>query len=189
MVPPEVRQQPHVSFTQLDTYLRCPLKYRFSYIDRIPPDFTPAALAFGSGIHGAIAYFFRQQQKGQAPGIEDLQAYFEGYWQLETGHRVIRYPEKESKETLLALAGRMLEVFYAKQEPGAEVVGVEVPFEVPLVDQETGELLDRPLVGSLDLLERGSDGRLVVVDIKTASRKYTEVQASYCSSFRACGAH
>jgi hypothetical protein len=26
MVPVEVRQHPHVSFTQLDQYLRCPLK-------------------------------------------------------------------------------------------------------------------------------------------------------------------
>ncbi len=70
----------------------------------------------------------------------------------------------------------MLEVFYEKQEPGTEVVGVEVPFEVPLIAQETGELLDRPLVGSLDLLERSPEGRLVVVDIKTASRKYTALQ-------------
>ncbi len=45
--------------------------------------------------------------------------------------------------------------------------------QVPLVDQETGEVLDRPLVGSLDLLERSPEGRLVLVDIKTAARKYT----------------
>ncbi|MBI4608004.1 MAG: PD-(D/E)XK nuclease family protein, partial [Candidatus Rokubacteria bacterium] len=85
-------------------------------------------------------------------------------------------PEKESKEGLLALASRMLEAFYQNQEPGTEVVGVEVPFEVPLIDQETGELLDRPLVGSLDLLERSPEGQLVVVDIKTAARKYTSLQ-------------
>ena len=56
MVPPEMRQQPHVSFTQLDQYLRCPLKYRFTYVDRLKPDFVPAALAFGSGIHGAVPF-------------------------------------------------------------------------------------------------------------------------------------
>ncbi len=176
MVPPEMRQQPHVSFTQLDTYLRCPLRYRLAYIDRVPPDFVPAALAFGSGIHGAIAYFFRQVQQGQAPAVEDLQAYFEGYWQLENGECAIRYPEKDTKESFLALACRMLEVFHQKQEPGTEVVGVEVPFQVPLIDQETGEVLDRPLVGSLDLLERSAEGQLVVVDVKTAARKYTSLQ-------------
>jgi putative RecB family exonuclease len=138
MVPPEIRRQAVISFTQLDTYLRCPLRYRFAYIDRIPPDFVPAALAFGSGIHGAVGYFFRQVQKGQAPGLEDLTAYFERYWSLENGQKVIRCPEKESKDSLLTLASRMLEAFHRKQEPETEVAGVEVPFEVPLVDQETG---------------------------------------------------
>ncbi|MFQ5830826.1 MAG: PD-(D/E)XK nuclease family protein, partial [Candidatus Methylomirabilia bacterium] len=38
------------------------------------------------------------------------------------------------------------------------------------------EVLDRPLVGSLDLLERSPEGQLVVVDIKTAGRKYTDLQ-------------
>jgi CRISPR/Cas system-associated exonuclease Cas4 (RecB family) len=59
MVPPELRQDPHVSFTQLDTYLRCPLRYRLQYVDRVEPDFVPAALALGSGIHGAAALLFR----------------------------------------------------------------------------------------------------------------------------------
>ena len=58
MVPPELRHDPHVSFTQLDTYLRCPLRYRLQYVDRVEPDFVPAALALGSGIHGAAAFLF-----------------------------------------------------------------------------------------------------------------------------------
>ena len=49
MVLPAMRQQPHVSFTQIDQYLRCPLKYKFTYVDRATPDFVPAALAFGVG--------------------------------------------------------------------------------------------------------------------------------------------
>jgi hypothetical protein len=32
-----------------------PLKYKFTYVDRLTPEFVPAALAFGSGIHGAAA--------------------------------------------------------------------------------------------------------------------------------------
>ena len=37
MVPVEMRQLPHVSFTQVDQYLRCPLRYRFMYVDRLEP--------------------------------------------------------------------------------------------------------------------------------------------------------
>jgi hypothetical protein len=67
MVPVEVRRQPHISFTQLDQYLRCPAKYRFTYVDRLEPDFVPAALVFGSGIHGAAAFLFRGLQAGERP--------------------------------------------------------------------------------------------------------------------------
>jgi hypothetical protein len=34
-------------------------------------------------------------------------------------------------------------------------VAVEQPFKVPLIEQETGELLDRDLVGKIDMLGTG----------------------------------
>jgi len=174
MVPVEVRQQPHVSFTQLDQYLRCPLRYRFLYIDRLEPDFVPAARAFGSGIHAAAAIFFRGVGQGEGPTVEDVQGYFETFWKLETEHQPLRFGEKESKEGLLDLARRMLAVL-CEQFPGTEILAVEQPFAVPLIDQATGEVLDRDLVGTLDLLERDAEG-LVVVDLKTSARKYTDLQ-------------
>jgi putative RecB family exonuclease len=140
MVAPELRQDPHVSFTQLDTYLRCPLRYRLQYVDRVDPDFVPAALALGSGIHGAAALLFRGSASGARPTVGDVQAYF------------------------------------AEVPDATEVVAVESAFAVPLVDQATGAVLDRDLVGTLDLVERDADGRLVVVDLKTAARKYTDLQ-------------
>jgi putative RecB family exonuclease len=176
MVPPEMRQQPHVSFTQIDQYLRCPLKYKFTYVDRLQPEFVPAALAFGSGIHGAAAFLFRGRTDGTAPSLADVQGFFEAYWQLETSARPIRFGEKDTKESLLDLAGRMLDVLYRNQEPGIEIVGVEQPFDVPLIDLDTGEVLDRALVGTLDLIERDAEGRVAVVDLKTSARKYTDLQ-------------
>jgi hypothetical protein len=59
---------------------------------------------------------------------------------------------------------------------GTEIEAVEQPFKVAFVDQETGELLDRDLVGKIDVLERDPERRLVVVDLKTAARKYTDLQ-------------
>ena len=70
----------------------------------------------------------------------------------------------------------MLEVLHRNQEPGTEIVGVEQPFDVPLIDLDTGEVLDRALVGTLELIERDGDSRIVVVDLKTSARKYTDLQ-------------
>ena len=76
---------------------------------------------------------------------------------LETEYQPVRYGELESAEALQDLARRLLGVLCEKFEPGTEV-------------------LDRDLVGSLDLLPRNPDGRLVVVDLKTSARKYTDLQ-------------
>jgi putative RecB family exonuclease len=176
MVPVDIRSKPHVSFSQIDQYLRCPLKYRFNHIERVEPDFVPAALAFGSGIHGAAAFFFGALGRGERPELGDVQNFFETYWNLETRHQPVRFGERDSKESLLDLGRRMLAVLVESVAPGTGVVAVEQPFSVPLVDQDTGELLDRDLVGSLDLLERDGEGRLTVVDLKTAARRYTDVQ-------------
>jgi CRISPR/Cas system-associated exonuclease Cas4 (RecB family) len=56
------------------------------------------------------------------------------------------------------------------------VLCVEQPFDVPMIDLDTGEELDRALVGTLDLIERDAAGRVVVVDLKTSARKYTSLQ-------------
>jgi len=175
MMPVEVRQQPHVSFTQLDQYLRCPLRYRFLYIDRLEADFVPAARAFGSGIHAAAAVFFRGLGQGERPSVADVQGYFESFWQLETGHQPIRYGASESRDGLLDLGRRMLAVLCEHVTPGTEVLAVEQPFAVPLIDLDTGEVLERDLVGTWDLLERDADG-FVVVDLKTSARKYSDLQ-------------
>jgi hypothetical protein len=41
---------------------------------------VPAALAFGSGIHGAVAFLLRGVQEGKAPRLDEVQGYFESYW-------------------------------------------------------------------------------------------------------------
>ena len=124
----------------------------------------PAARAFGSGIHAAAAYFFRGVAQGKPPGVEDVQGHFEALWNLETQAQPLRYGEKETKESLRDLAMRMLAVLHREFDPRTEVLAVEEPFRVPLVDPDTGEVLDRDLVGTVDLLERDAERRLVVVD-------------------------
>ena len=42
----------HLSVSQINVYLACPLKYRFQYVDEIPRAFTSSALVFGI----AVAY-------------------------------------------------------------------------------------------------------------------------------------
>jgi putative RecB family exonuclease len=171
----DTRRRDYVSFTQLDQYLRCPLRYSFVYVHHVEPDFVPASRALGSGIHAAAAYFFRGVAQGEPPRVEDVQGHFEALWNLETQAQPLRYGERETRESLRDLAMRMLAIFHREFDPRTQVLAVEDPFRVPLVDLETGEVLDRDLVGTVDLLERDAERRLVVVDLKTSARKYTDL--------------
>jgi putative RecB family exonuclease len=171
------RRADHVSFAQLDQYLRCPLRYSFVYVHRLEPDFVPAARAFGSGIHAAAAQFSRGVARGEPPRLGDVQSHFETLWNLETQAQPLRFGQKETKESLRDLAMRMLAVLHREFDMRTRIVAVEEPFRVPLVDVDTGEVLDRDLVGTVDLVERDAERRLVVVDLKTAARKYSDLQA------------
>lgn len=171
----ETARRAIISFSQLDQYIRCPLKYRFLYVDRVDPEWIPAALIFGRGIDNAASHYFRGAAEGTPPSLAEVQGVFASYWDLETSLRTVKI-WKSSKAELLDLGTRMLAVFHAGQDPATEIVGVQQRFTVPLVDQQTGEVLERELVVVMDLLERDREGHLVVVDLKTAARKYTELQ-------------
>jgi PD-(D/E)XK nuclease superfamily protein len=80
-----------ISFTHLDQYFRCPLKYRLAYIDRIDPEFVPATLIFGRGIHEAAAHYFRGTAAGTPPSLADVQEVFASYWDLETSLKPVRF--------------------------------------------------------------------------------------------------
>ena len=58
----------HLSHSQISTYLTCPLRYKFHYVDTIPPEFTAAALVFGQAIHEAVLHSIRRTWKAMPAG-------------------------------------------------------------------------------------------------------------------------
>ena len=152
------------SVSQIQTYLGCPLKYRFQYLDQLPKAFRPAALAFGGSIHSAIEWFHRCRMKGASPPLEEVLKVFEADW-FAQNLDPLQFHLSETKEGLGAKARAMLAV-YLEASNGCRPVAVEEPFSLEIADPETGECLDVPFRGFVDLVEE--DGTLV--DLKTAAR-------------------
>jgi putative RecB family exonuclease len=152
------------SVSQIQTYLGCPLKYRFQYVDQLPKAFRPAALAFGGSIHSAVEWFNRARMAGVTPALEEVLKVFEADW-FAQNLDPLDFHAGESKEGLEAKARAMLAV-YLESVNGCRPVAVEEPFSLEIADPETGECLDVPFRGIVDLVEE--DGTLV--DLKTAAR-------------------
>jgi putative RecB family exonuclease len=155
-----------LSVSRVQTYLSCPLKHRFQYVDKIPPPWRPAALIFGSSVHAAVEWFHRERLAGNAPDPDAVARMFDADWFAQNLEPVV-FAAKESKE-ILAEKGRELVRLYVESADGTIPLLTEDRFEIDLVDPETGETLDIRLRGVIDLVE--ADGTLV--ELKTAARTF-----------------
>jgi len=150
-----------LSFTQLNTFLRCPRQYAFRYIQGIR---TPAsgAMIQSRVWHETVERNYRQKIASHADlPIADLQAFF-----AERFDEVLRFEEIafESGEDPGALKDQGLAILAAHHHeiaPRVKPLLVEKPFRVSLGDQFPYEL-----TGVWDLVEE--DG--TVVDNKAYSK-------------------
>ncbi len=155
-VPPaKVLQGPlTLSFSQVDDYLICPLKYRLRHVTRVP---TPPhhALVLGNALHQSVAAFHLAGMRGTTMSAEALLEVFATHWSSEG------FLSRHHEEARYASGRAALERFHAEQllrEPGA-TVGVERPFTVRIGPDV--------LRGRYDRLDETPEG-VVVTDYKSS---------------------
>lgn len=156
-----------ISPSEIVTFLLCPLKYRFQYVDKIPKPWRASALAFGTSVHSAIEWFHRERIAGRAPDAEAVQSIFAADWYAQNLEPLV-FKEKETQGGLADLGRKMLSLYVEQALREPVPADVEESFEVDLTDPVTGEVFDLKLRGRIDLLE----GEGTVVDVKTASRSF-----------------
>ncbi len=163
-----VQEKPHLSYSQINCYMTCALKYKFSYIDRIEPPFVSSALVFGSCIHEAVGAFYQSCLEGDQLSPSQVHDVYRQAWESHSKEQTVRFFNGDAVETLTTKAKRMLDVFHEAFDPSVQIIGIEEPFEVDL-----GKRFP-PLVGWIDALELAPDGTVSVIDLKTASKRYSD---------------
>jgi len=164
--------QDHLSFTQISTYLSCPLKYFFSYVEHIPWPFKPEGLVFGSAIHKALEHYYLGRKEGRKAPLVELLAFYDAAWDKEVAEHTIQYKNGNTPETLRKTAETMLTTFTDTVRPG-QILAVEESFSVELADPESGEKINIPFEGRIDLIEKTPNG-IAVIDHKTAAKAYDQ---------------
>ncbi|MFC1834269.1 RecB family exonuclease [Thermodesulfobacteriota bacterium] len=160
----------HFSYSQLNTYLMCPLRYRLQYVELIPPAFTASALAFGSAVHEAVAAFHHQHLLGDKLRPDQMLDVYRQAWASRNGEE-IRFCNGDNEESLQEKACQVLTVYHESFDPTVEVLGIEEFFEVEIA--HTVPVFQ----GYIDLIEQGQGGAVTVADLKTAARKLSNGQA------------
>jgi RecB family exonuclease len=172
----DFEQYLHISYTQLNTYLKCPQKYEFQYVRSISWEFVPEYFPFGRAIHEAAKLFYKTlKETGQRISLSDLTQHFKATWDRETQGNNVRYKEHQNRDTTREKGTQLVRVFYESVSP-QRIIGVEVPFSVDLVLEETGEVLPCKLTGIFDLIESDEEDTLVIVELKTSSKRFSDDQ-------------
>jgi hypothetical protein len=157
----------YLSFSAVRLYQGCPLRFHFKYNLGLPEDTVSSSLVFGSSIHRAIEFHFRELLVGNPPPHSDalLAEFWEG-WQ-ERDLEQVRFSKGEDRDSLGLLAERILVAFQksAVAQPPGQILAVEEELRGPVVPGCPDVL------GRVDLIvDAGSE--LVVSDWKTARSRW-----------------
>lgn len=161
-----LRSGPHISVSQLTTWLQCPRKYRLSYVEKLPWQTVSSALTFGTSVHAALATLSQSRLEGVEPTLDDLHAAYRVAWAAEASSKPIEFKDGETPEGLDAMARAMLGVALEQPRVG-RVLAVEEPFRIQLAEDLP------PLVGFIDLVEE-REGRAVIIELKTGAQRFTD---------------
>ncbi len=168
----DYRLRPHHSNSSINLYITCPLAYRFRYVDKIKTSTVASALVFGTAFHAACGSCAQCHMEGGEVDADHAVGIFEIALNTEMdGEKKVEFKKDESRAEMVTTGERMVRAFVGSWRPN-KILGVGVPFCVNI--SKGDDTLELPLVGEYDLVEEGKDGKPVIVDWKTAARRWAD---------------
>ena len=167
----------HMSASQITKYLMCPLAYRFQYIDGIETGIKSSSFALGTAFHSAAEHLHKHMMNGGVKRPEVYQHVLAESLKVEFGNFEVQTKDGEDRDSLIGEGGRLIDAYREyRTAQKTTLLTVEQRVERELVNVETGEVFRLPFIAYLDLIEKDGDG-LVIVDLKTAGRSYSQQDA------------
>src|SRR5579875_787902 len=118
-----------LSATAIETYLDCPLKFKFSHLYRIPTG-PQAALTFGNIMHQSVRQYFKLRKDGEV-SFDELSRFYLGSW------KNVGFEDSYQEETYRKTGLNQLREFTERHNAipiAAEKVQMEVHFELDMQD-------------------------------------------------------
>jgi len=142
------------SYSQLETYLRCPLQYKYQYLLNIP---TPpqAATSFGTTIHQTLQQFYQVYQKNPAVDHKKLlEIYYQKWIPLGYSSSIHERRMKKEGEAMLL---KFYENFHTKD---IKIIDLEKLFKLKI---GPGIIIS----GKIDRVDLLNNNKIEIIDYKT----------------------
>lgn len=145
------------SYSQLETYKLCPLKYKYQYVLKIPTP-TNAAASFGETIHKVFELAYQKHKQGEKISKKILHQLYMSSW------IPIGYSSKSHERTTQLVGSKLLDDYFEKYHNEHTVIlDTERWFRLKLDPNTT-------IIGKIDRVDRGKDGGLEIIDYKTGKK-------------------
>jgi len=153
---PESHSVTYISYSQYESFKRCPLQYRYRHIVKIPVA-PSAALSFGDTIHRTLKEFYEHITFHKKPTRDMLLDCYMRQW------KSVGFKDKEYEETMKQHGILLLEEYFQKGfDPKTVVLTLEQPFKIRIHPH-------LHIGGKIDRVDRREDGTLEIIDYKTGS--------------------
>jgi hypothetical protein len=185
-----------VSFSQYAMWLKCPMQWKLSYIDKLAPYEASIHTVFGDAVHSALQEYLRLLYNVDTSAADSFDYYAEFTKVFEEGLKDLKIANDDQLkltegelEDLDLITPTIVEEFrndgkvildhvtgYAirkKHFPSKqyEVVGIELPLEIPL---RNNTILYK---GYLDIvLKDKATQKILILDFKTSTRGWNKYQ-------------
>lgn len=144
----------YFSYTQLETYDKCPLQYKYQFILKIPT--SPSAnLSFGETIHKTLQQFYQRFLENKNIDSKEIIKIYEKNW-IPVGYNSKIHEQRAKKEGALILEN-YLKKFHHKD---LKIIFLEKKFKLKIKD-------DVFIIGKIDRIDKIDNQTIEIIDYKT----------------------
>ncbi|MCW5935803.1 MAG: PD-(D/E)XK nuclease family protein [Fimbriimonadaceae bacterium] len=161
--------KPTLSPSRISTYLACPVKYRWTFVDRRGKWLlrSRSYYSFGTTLHSVLERFHDSDDRGVTTTLEAIAALEESW--IDAG-----YESQEEMAQAMAEGKAIVEAY--TEAMAAEPATSRTRFVEMSLRADLGPF---ELVGRIDRLEEHEDGRLEIVDYKTLRETVAEDEVRF----------
>lgn len=143
--------------TEVQDFLRCRLKWQYTWIDGLKPKKPNSKLLFGSLFHKFLEVTYSQNS-----GIVGERAMMDLFYETDLSH-MEAFEVSDISEMARKVAWNYREKYYLEDRLTWDVIATELTFEVPLTE-------DVVYTGTIDLIVRDrGDNKIYFLDHKTTT--------------------
>lgn len=147
-----------LSYSSLDTYQTCSLKYKFREIDKLPEEKSKEAV-FGTLIHSVMKYI--HEPALVPPTVEQAIDFFGKHWKGEL------FADELEERAAFVQGVEMIQRYYeANRISESNPLALESRFSIEIGTENTGKHI---IAGIIDRIDRTHDG-YEIIDYKTTKK-------------------